>query len=284
MRPALLSTFALAPVALGCAGAVSAGADGVDAEASATTRALVSVERTVDATGARAEANARFLRVLGGASPEVAFQAIGASIDLPAAGTCAALAAHVDAHVDDGPSALPIVELVDVGGVTVEAAGLETRLSPRQLPDVTDVVSGVVYARATDPSWVLPGAPFVVHVAGAGGVDGFGVSATAAGDPVDVHIEGEGPLGSVVTIAASATSLEVSWPSEEGDLVYVDVRPAGSRCTLGDAGRATLPSSLLSESGALVVHRLRRESFRARGIDSGEIRFDLARTVPYVRR
>jgi hypothetical protein len=40
----------------------------------------------------------------------------------------------------------------------------------------------------------------------------------------------------------------------------------------------------LDDAGTLVVHRLRREPLSARGIDSGEVRFDFARTIAYVRR
>jgi hypothetical protein len=38
----------------------------------------------------------------------------------------------------------------------------------------------------------------------------------------------------------------------------------------------------LNESGSLVLHRLRRERLHALGIDSGEIRFDFARSVAYL--
>jgi hypothetical protein len=264
------------PILVGCAGTVSAGGDGVDAETATTTSALVSIERTADPNGSRAEASARFLRVQGGTAPEQALEAIGAALDLPAAGACAAISPRVDAVT----AQLPRVELMDVGGVTIEASGVETRLSPRQLPDVTDVVSGVVYDRGTDPAVLPDGARYYVRVAGAPELETFTVAAVAAGSPDEVRVSGESETG---TLVASGTNVELSWPNSE-DIVYVDVRPVGVRCTLGDRGRGTVSTSLLDDAGSLVLHRLRRESISARGVDSGEIRFDFARIVSYQRR
>ena len=52
--------------------------------------------------------------------------------------------------------AAPAVELVNVGAVSLRADGGEMRLLPRQLPDVTDVVTGVVYDRALDSTDLVP--------------------------------------------------------------------------------------------------------------------------------
>jgi hypothetical protein len=262
---------------------VSSGADGVDAEALARTSALVSVERTSDPTvGSRAEASARFLRVLAPSSADDALRAIGAALELPAAGSCAA----ISARAGDAPAQLSMVELVDVGGVTIEVGGVETRMSPRQLPDVTDVVSGVVYARGADPALLPDSARYQVRVAGNAGFEPFMVSATAAGDPAEVRVAGEDEAGTVI---ATGANLEVSWPATgSDDVVYVDVRPAGVRCTLGtlgtDVARASVSTLLLDDTGTLVIHRLRREVLRTQSVDSGEIRFDFARTLAYVRR
>src|ERR1700722_12090733 len=181
MRLSGLAILPLVPVALGtmgCAGTVSSGADGVDAETAARTTALVSVERTSDPmVGSRAEGSARFLRVLAPASAGDAFRAIGAALELPAAGACAA----VTSRAGDGPARVPMVELLDVGGVVIEAGGIETRMSPRQLPDVTDVVSGVVYARGADPALLPDTARYQIRVAGNAGFEPFTVSASAAG-------------------------------------------------------------------------------------------------------
>jgi hypothetical protein len=282
MRLALLALLPVIPATLGCAGTVSGGSDGVDAEATTTTSAVIAVERTTDsAEGARAQATARFIRVTSASSPEEALHAIGASVDLPPRGRCATLASLADAPVAQAP----VVELLDVGEVTLLAGGVETRLSPRQLPDVTDVVSGVIYARATEASLLPASARYVLHVGGASGdrgLDPIEVTATAPGDPDDVHIAGEDTPGLLV---ASGGTLEVRWaPTAGDDLVYVDVRPNGVRCVMDGAGHGTVSTLFLDDAGTLIVHRLHREPLGARGIDSGEVRFDFARTLAYVRR
>jgi hypothetical protein len=277
-----LATLVLLPplsLAVGCAGSV-AGPEGGDAETS-TTSAVVAVERTTEATdgaGSHATASARFLRVMAPASSFDALRAIGATLNLPVRGSCATIAS-----LGSSPSAqAPVVELVDVGEVSLSADGVETRLAARQLPDVTDVVSGVVYARAADPAVLPPSARYTLRVAGRQGLPPLQISATAPGDPADIQIAGEDATGKLV---ASASTVDLSWPAEaQDDVVYVDVRPAGVRCVLAGAGRASLAAALLDDAGTLVVHRLHREPLRAEGIDSGEVRFDFARTVAYTRR
>jgi len=279
MRLPLLALAPILPAALGCAGTVSGPADGTgDAEAVTTTSALVSVQRTADATeGSRAEASGRFIRVTGPSSTGGALRAIGAALDLPAPGTCAAIASLGDAPV----APAPLIELVDVGEVSIVVDGVETRLSPRQLPDVTDVVSGVVYARATDPALLPASGRYMLHVAGAHGLPAIDVVATAPGDPADVQITGEDVVG---TVLATGAAVDFSWTNDRaGDEVYVDVRPSGVRCVLDAGGRSSVSTLLLDDAGTLVVHRLHREPLRVPGVDTGEIRFDFARTVSYLR-
>ncbi len=278
MRVSAAPLLSILPALVGCAGAVS-GPESGDAVAPRTS-AVVTIERMADVPGgSHAEASARFLRVTAPASADDALRAIGASLDLPAAGSCASISARAGAA---SGASLPVVELVDLGEVSVEAADVETRLSPRQLPDVTDVVSGVVYARATDPALLPPSTRYVVRVSGAPGLAGFGVAAWAPADAGDVRLAGEDATGVLV---ATGASIDLSWTAGSADdMVYVDVRPNGVRCVLGDVGHGAVSTLFLDEAGTLVVHRLHRETFRAPGLDSGEVRFDFARTVPYVRR
>jgi hypothetical protein len=171
---------------------------------------------------------------------------------------------------------------MDVGAVSLEADGVQTRLLPRQIPDVTDVVSGVVYARATDPT-VLPAATrYVVHVGGAPDRVPVDIAATAPGDPSDVRVAGEDTPGVLV---ATGAWVNFAWTAEGADdLVYVDVRPSGVRCAFEDVGLAAMSTLYFDSSGTLVVHRVRRERLHSLGIDSAEVRFDFARSVAYVRR
>jgi hypothetical protein len=291
MRPAYLSLILIAPAALGCAGNVSGSAGGGDAEAM-TTHAVVIVERTVDAVdGVHAQASARFVRVAAWSSMNDAFRAIGAALDLPDPGTCSS-----QRYAAGGGSTgtVPVVELSDVGAVAIEVAGgVATRLIPRQLPDVTDVVSGVVYARSAEATLLPAATLYVLHVGGAPGLGAFDIGAVAPGDPSDVRVAGEDPTG---TLVASGPTIGVSWtPDRADDIVYADVQPAGVRCVLsgfvagdraaGDEGFAhgAVSTSLLDDAGTLVVHRLRREAIVTRGVDDGEIRFDFSRSIAYVR-
>ncbi|MGD0678326.1 MAG: hypothetical protein ABSC94_23195 [Polyangiaceae bacterium] len=279
-----LSLLALAPAFVGCAGTVSATTPGGDAETT-TTSAIIVVERNIDPTGTgHAQTSARFLRVPSSLPTDEALRSIGAALDLPARGTCASSTpAPDDVNSDERP---PFVDLVDVGTVSVEADGTETHLLPRRLPDVTDIVSGVVYARAADPGILPPATRYVLHVGGLGDLPAIDVMATAPADASDVHFSGEMTPGVLV----ATSGIEVSWPAEAAaESIYVDVKPAGLRCTLGDAsaggtlGHASLSSSLFDDAGTLVVHRLHREPLQALGLTAGEIRFDFARTLTYVR-
>ncbi|MDP9034457.1 MAG: hypothetical protein M3O50_06590, partial [Myxococcota bacterium] len=231
------------------------------------------------AHGARAEASARFVRVATPATSSEALRAIGAEIDLPRPGTCASLASLATALTPRDRA--PVVELLDVGAVTIETQGISTRLLPRQLPDVTDVVSGVVYARALDPALLPTGARYLVHAAGVHEFAPVDVSASGAGNPSDVRLSGEDAQGVLVP---AGVAVELVWaPTAIGDLVYVDVNPSGVRCAFGDVGHAVVPTVFFDEAGTFVVHRLHREPLRVSGSPSGEIRFDFARSVAYVR-
>jgi hypothetical protein len=283
------TALALSAAVVGCTGAVSAPVGAGDADAATTTSAVVIVERTADASGAtRGETSARFVRIPARSSKQDALRTIGAALDLPPSGTCASIASLVDVASQHEPT--PVIELADVGSVSLEAEGRETRLIPRQLPDVTDVVSGMVYARAADAALFPAGGRYVVHVGGVGDLDPFDATAAAPSDPTDVHISGEDAAGGLVV--ASGASLELAWtPDGTDDVLYVDLQPTAFRCVLGDGPSppayrtvTSVPASLLDDTGTVVVHRVHRENLVVRGLESGEIRFDFSRAVSYARR
>jgi hypothetical protein len=278
--------FVVVVAAAGCAGTVSTASE--DAEPTATTNALLVVERVTDpAEGTRAEASARFVRAASPSSPEEALQSVGAALNLPARGACASIASLSGAFAPTEPA--PAVELVDVGTVSIETGSVQTALNARRLPDVTDVVSGIIYARAADPTLFPADTRYIIHVDGRGAVAGFDVLVSAPSDPSDVHFDGsevQGPVG------IDKSTVDLSWsPSGAPDIVYVDVLPGSTRCVLaGEVSsldslvHASLSASLLADSGTVVVHRLRTEPLRAPGLGSGEVRFDFARSVAYVHR
>jgi hypothetical protein len=159
---------------------------------------------------------------------------------------------------------------------------------PRQVPDVTDVVSGVVYSRAPDPASLPSASRYVVHVGGGAFLPSFDASAAAPAAPSDIRVAGEDATGAVVT---GDGPVQVSWNADAvTDNVYVDVQPAGVRCVLKDdrtdldPTHGSLPGAVFGDAGLLVIHRLHREPLRATGLDGGEIRFDFARSLAYRHR
>lgn len=287
MRSRCCLLIFFAPTIVSCAAAVSASDVTGDAETT-TTSAIVVVERSADPAGTpHAQASARFVRVARTSSSDEALRAIGAKIDLPTRGTCLPLASLADGVGPDDPA--PFVELLDVGLVSLEpSAGPETRLVPRQLPDVTDIVSGVVYARATDPGSLPADSRYVLHVGGGSSFPAFDAIAIAPAAPSDVRVAGE---DGATAILIADESIQLEWSARAaGDSIYVDVQPAGMRCLVqadgrgGDDSHGALPSSVFGDSGFFVIHRLHREPLRATGLDSGEIRFDFARSVTYRHR
>ncbi|HVH47106.1 MAG TPA: hypothetical protein VM925_32410 [Labilithrix sp.] len=245
---------------------------------SSTATAIVVVERTAgpgDATRGDAVI-ARFVRVSQGAVDDPALRIAGVAEDIPAPGAC--FAPSDNSPVIQGRS----VELLNVGQVvlTSDNAAKSTVLLPRSMPDPAGVVSGVFYsARSADV--FSPGSR--VSLRSQGGedlLDGFAVSVTAPREVTDVHV------------APTSTGLEVSWDpvdTDPHDLFYVDVlSPAprvALRCTGVDSSHLVVPQSSIAgiEEGQLAIHRLHKESFKAKGIEPGEVRFDVAKLVTFRR-
>jgi hypothetical protein len=277
-----------------CSANVAASAETADAETNATS-AVVVVERTVGASDARANAVARFVRMRSGAVDEDALRMVGATVDFPALGSC------VTAPAAKRAGTARALELLDVGAISLEANGLRTSLQARQIPDVVDLLSGVVYATPTADADALPaGSVYVLRAAGSVDQDvaPFAVSASAPDEPSQVRIAGQdiGGNGGLVALANGA-AVDVSWEAgSSDDFVYLDVTgererdgerdaPTAARCLFSDLGRGTLIPAAFGEttSGTITIHRLHREPFRAKGVDSGEVRFDFARVVTFSR-
>jgi hypothetical protein len=282
-------------VLAGCTSSVvPTSGDTVDAEATQAT-AVVSVEGF--STGApeslRTEVVARFVRTRAGAVDDDTLHMVGAALDFPAMGSCDAVTssyAPSSAPSSGSGSGGRVISLLDVGGVTLFAGEAATALQRRQLPDVADLVSGVVYSARAQ---ALPSrSAYLLRIDGApeSDVAPVVVSAASPGEPTDVTLASDdGKSGPVALTPAS--SVELTWtPGSSDDVVYVDVgatsvAPA-MRCLFEDGGHATIPSTAFGslEEGTIAVHRLHREPFRTHGVDPGEVRFDFARTLAFVRR
>ncbi len=288
MRSYFLLTGALASLtAIGC---VAPPDERPDAEAATTTAtAVVVVERTTGPGDAlRGDTViARFVRVRQGSVDDQALRIAGAAWDVPAAGTC--VAAAQDAAQ---PALQPrSVDLLDVGVLTTTTldvsynAAKSTVLLPRSMPDPTGVVSGVFYS-ARSAEVFTPTARLQLHTSGGPDMpEGFRVDVASPHDIGDVRVS-SGP--------DRAGALDIGWDVDpvaraSNDLVYVDVIGQSSRlvarCGALDVGQLSIPATSLGaiDEGTVSVHRLHRESFRAKGIEPGEIRFDLARVVSFHR-
>jgi hypothetical protein len=217
---------------------------------------------------------ARFVRVRQGTVDDPALRIAGVAMDLPSVGSCFAPAESAPA-IQGRP-----VELLDVGAITVasaEGSAKNTVLLPRSMPDPAGVVSGVFYSsRAAEP-FSSGGRVALRSVGGTDLEGGFAATVTAPHDMTDVQIS---PV---------AGGLDVVWDATDADardLVYVDVlSPAPRvvmRCAAADGGHLVVPQVSVDE-GQIAVHRVHREGFRAKGIEPGEIRFDVAKIVSFRR-
>ena len=279
MRALLLIAAVSSSSLVACVGAApDSNTDSGTETTSSTATAIVAVERTSGpGDSVRGDAViARFVRVKEGSVDDPALRMAGVAEDIPVPGAC--FAPSETTPVIQGRS----VELLDVGPVvlTSDASKSSTVLLPRSMPDPAGVVSGVIYSsRSAD----VFGAGSRVSLRSNGGadlLDGFSVSVTAPRDVTDVHV------------TSVPSGLDVSWDAEGADphdLVYVDVlSPAPRvvmRCTSIDAGRILVPQGSIAgiEEGQVAVHRLHKESFKAKGIEPGEVRFDVAKIVTFRR-
>jgi hypothetical protein len=253
--------------------ACSAQTSTTDAEATQIT-ALVEVDRTISDLHdlGHGEAIARFVRTRAG--DEGALGLVSSS-EIPAIGTCGT------APISSSPTTS--VELLEVGSVTLEGAGVRTALVPRRLPDVVDLVSGVVYAARGPEEGSFGAGKYVLHVAGTADVPPFVSEADAPGSPTILRV-GEQDLSSAIVIDGTT---EIVWePGSDRDLVVLETTGASKivRCAFADNGHASLDASSFGTEGTITVRRIHREPFVAPGIDRGEIRFDFARVVSYRHR
>jgi hypothetical protein len=221
---------------------------------------------------------ARVVRVKQGTVDEAALSIAGVGADLPAAGSC----------IVPSESAIQgrSVELLDVGQVSMTSeSGKSLVLTPRLMPDPAGVVSGYFYSARTADAF-MPGSRVALRSSGSADLpDGFTLNATAPKELVDLHIT---PTAEGLDVSWDAADLAGSRGSAEGvtrDVVYADVlSPAprvALRCVASDAGHLTLATSI--DDGQVAVHRLHKESFRAKGIEPGEIRFDVSKVVTFRR-
>ncbi len=277
----LLATLGALPFLAACATEVDA-SNSPDAD-STETAAAISIDTTSyadETTPAHSTAVARFIRARSSVN-EGTLQMLGAALDLPPKGTCAGVATHTEASAQ-------AVQLVDVGAINLDVAGHSQFLAPRNLPDMDDLVWGVVYSARADATEAPISGPISLRVAGSKDVGAFSIDVADIGAPTDVRFDGE----AVSPIAITGDDVHVTWsraPSSN-DVIYFEIAsdaPSDGEnriCAEADTGAATLDAHLFASGhGDLTIHRLHRETVTAHGIDDGEARFDFARVYEFSR-
>ena len=280
--PLVLVGVLAAPSLVACAVAAPDPSPDTTNPAPSTATAVVEVARTTGPSDtARTDAVvARVVRVKQGALDESALRLAGLPEELPAPGTC--FVPSEASTLNPGRS----VELLDIGPVSMTSDTGETKtkstlLMPRSMPDPAGVVSGFFYS-ARSPDAFAAGSKVSFKTPGSIDLpEGFAISVNAPKDLTDVR-----------ALFGNDGALDVAWDATEADahdVVYADLlSPAPRivlRCVANDTGHLVVPANAVGgiDDGQLSVHRLHRESFRTKGIEPGEIRFDIARVVTFRR-
>jgi hypothetical protein len=271
------------PLLVGCTTAVDA-ANLPDADSSELA-AAISIETTSYAdeiTPAHTTAVARFIRARSSVE-QGTLQMLGAALDLPPVGTCSG----ISPRAESGGQA---VELVDVGAINIDVGGHSTFLAPRNLPDMDDLVWGVVYSARADGTEAPVSGSISLRASGSKNVGAFSIDVADLQAPTDVRFDGAAT--SPITISSS-NDLHVTWTAAtppSNDIIYFEITSdarSGDEnliCAEADVGFANLDAHLFSSGhGNLTVHRLHREAVTARGVDDGEASFDYGRVYEFSR-
>lgn len=284
MRPLIGPTRATALVlgavgALGCASQIDPYIADAD---TGTTHASITIERSEPANGTgvlRGSVLAGFARMPANLEARNVMRVVGLASDVPGVGQCRSTMVAADTR----PSPMGYVEFMEAGDIRLATTRGATQLSARAFPTITDLISGVVYTTRDRSADALPaGERYDITVAGNGTLGPLTVNVQAPRALDAVTVVGV-PLAELQSLA-TAQPIEITWaPGYSNDVVVAEFAKldgtAGTVCTFrDDAGRATLPASILEAEGAggLVLRRVSSHTFVKPGIDRGELRFDFA--------
>lgn len=266
----------------GCATAVDASTS-PDADSNEVA-AAISIDTTSYAdeiTAAHTTAVARFIRARTSID-QGTLEMLGAALDLPPLGTCSGISPRAE-------NAGQAVELLDVGAINLNVGNVDlgarsTFLAPRNLPDMDDLVWGVVYSARADGTEAPVSGPISLHVAGSKDVGAFSIDVADMQAPTDVRFDDVASSSIAIT---SGDDLRVTWTAAppSTDIIYFEISgPENLVCAQADTGFANLDASMFAVGrGSLTIHRLHREPINAHGIDDGEARFDFARVYDFSR-
>jgi hypothetical protein len=263
----------------------------------ARVRVDVALPREGDAT---VTTEARFLRVtdLDAEAAQVLAGATEVPPELLPLGRCVRVSA--DRLVDDAlASASPDaqVTMLDAGDLVVQAAGRPDRLSPRYIPEIVPLVSGVWYeSEATDTTNAPPvyvGDDAYVQVTGFGGHDigRFDSSVRLPPAPTVSRIGGVDPSEAPIVIDRNA-DLDVAWQAApRGDDAFVvsldwghgqllRCRSEGTHLVVKQAELADALRGVEAANLTISVERIRRVPWAAPGLDAADLVVSVHDVVP----
>ncbi|MBK7581530.1 MAG: hypothetical protein IPI67_15135 [Myxococcales bacterium] len=259
-----------------------------DADTNESAHALVTIQRslTADGTPPRAEVLAGFVRVPADVETRPLYQLLGLRTVTPPIGQCRAKSAGLESTPP--LSGIGRVELLEAGDVWVGAAGSESTLAPHAFPTVTDQIAGVLYASRDRSASALPSASsYVVRTAGGPNAPAINLTTEAPLD-LDTVTLGGVALGDLKEVDLR-TPIDVTWGvGSAGDVVVVELSTTDGvlACAFrDDVGAGTIPASAFDRAGAgrVSLQRVRTATFRAPGVDFGELafQFELSTSVAF---
>lgn len=269
--------MSLGALGVGCTGA---GPDAtLDAEVSSRSEGIVFVERVNDGGegGPRVHVGGRFFRSQGVRADSLP-ELVGAPPRAAGAGCTerGAMSEGIDSTQAE-------VQLLDVGAIDARAEALVARMAPHRLPDLWNVVSGVVYGLDGElpaGAWQFTGAGDPNTLRGA-----FEVSGTPPEPMVDLRFGDDAlpvPGGRAVSLSRRG-GISMRWArGAAGDRVAVVFEGAGTlSCSARDDGAFDLEPQhvdrvreLLRQGGTISVHRLRVIPFAMSGVDRASLVLD----------
>jgi hypothetical protein len=273
---------ALGALSLGCSAELESYS--TDADTASSAHALVTVQRTVNMDGsARADVVAGFVRLPSDMEARPLYELLGLRGALPAPGQCRDTAAS--AGPSPGLPGVGRVELLEAGDVSVDAAGSESTLAPHAFPAVTDQIAGVLYASRDRSASAFPAAStYTVRTAGGASLPSLSITREAPFE-LDTVTVGGTALGEVRELG-TAQPIDVTWGvGAAGDLIVAELATAEGAlaCAFRDElGAGTIPAGKFSRagSGRFALHRIRTATFRAAGVDYGELSFQFELGAP----
>ncbi|MCU0661279.1 MAG: hypothetical protein MUC50_03020 [Myxococcota bacterium] len=212
----------------------------------------------------------------------------GLDVDLPL-DACSAPAPVLDDR-RWSPPRRSIVELLDIGDMSVNFGSGNKTVATRTFPDLLRVIVGVIYSTDESHGVVFrPGRTYDLRTLGSDEIGPFEVALDAPEDLVDLRIAGTLPFEDTPVISRGS-GLEIDWDADGfGDEVLATLgftslgAPWSMTCRMRDDGEFTVPASLTAalpdpltcSDAELSLSRVRQVAFRAAGLSSGALRFEV---------